>query len=77
MHTPAYSMNTLFAQLGLDSSDEAIEAFLQEHGPLPADMALPDAPFWNDAQRKLLQEAVAVDSDWSEVVDQLNAGLRD
>ena len=28
---PEYSMNELFAQLGLDSSDEAIEQFIEKN----------------------------------------------
>lgn len=76
MHTPAYTLNTLFAQLGLDDSDEAIEMFIQEHSPIPQSVPLAEAACWNDSQRKLLVESVAADSDWAEVVDQLDAQLR-
>lgn len=76
MHTPAYSLNTLFAQLGLDDSDAAIDMFIRTHRPIRPTVALPDAPCWNDAQRELLREAVADDSDWAEVVDQLDSLLR-
>ena len=36
---PEYSMNELFAQLGLESSDEAIDAFI-ENNPLAKDEKL-------------------------------------
>ena len=76
MHTPAYNLSTLFAQLGLEYSDEAIDTFIREHGPIADTVALPDAPCWNEGQRELLREAVSDDSDWAEVVDQLDALLR-
>jgi len=44
MHTPAYTLNTLFAQLGLDDSDQAIEKFISDHAPIPETTSLPDAP---------------------------------
>jgi len=76
MHTPAYTLNTLFAQLGLDDSDQAIEKFISDHAPIPETTSLPDAPCRNDSQKKLLEEAIAADSDWAEVVDLLDAQLR-
>lgn len=76
MHEPAYTINTLFAQLGLDGSDAAIDAFVRAHHPLPPTMALADAPCWTPAQAKLLSEAVCDDADWAPVVDQLDALLR-
>lgn len=39
-------------------------------------MRLEDAPFWNDAQAALLREKILDDSDWAEVIDQLNLTLR-
>ncbi len=75
MHTPAYTLNTLFAQMGLESSDEAIDAFISTHGPIPGGIELCEAPCWNAAQAALLKEALVDDSDWAEVVDQLDALL--
>ncbi|HWK54503.1 MAG TPA: DUF2789 domain-containing protein [Hyphomicrobiales bacterium] len=77
MHQTAYSINTLFVQLGMDGSDATIEEFVRAHHPLPATMALADAPCWTPAQAKLLSEAVCDDADWAPVVDQLDALLRE
>ena len=76
MHKPAYCMSTLFAQLGLDDSDEGIERFITENAPIPEHLSLYLAPCWNRSQASLLQEAIANDADWAEVVDQLNTRLR-
>jgi hypothetical protein len=76
MHKPLYTLNTLFAQLGLDDSDEAIERFINASGPVPESIPLHEAPCWNKAQSDLLREAVSNDADWAEVVDQLDALLR-
>lgn len=75
MHTPAFSLNTLFAQLGLDDSDAAIDRFIRTHKPIPFG-PLHAAPCWNKAQAALLKQAVDDDSDWAAVADQLDALLR-
>ena len=71
---PEYTMNELFAQLGLESSDEAIEKFISEH-PLGKDEKLIDADFWTDSQRAFLQEEWSNDAAWVEVIDELNVSL--
>ena len=76
MHTPAYTLNTLFAQLGLDESDEAVDQFIRTHGPIASETPLHAASCWNESQSRLLSEAIEADSDWTEVVDQLDALLR-
>jgi hypothetical protein len=76
MHKPLYTLNTLFAQLGLDDSDEAIEKFIASSCPIPESVPLHAAPCWSRGQSDLLREAIANDADWAEVVDQLNALLR-
>lgn len=76
MDTSTHTMETLFDQLGLDSSPGAIEQFIREHRPLPAEMALADAPFWNDSQARFLRDGIRADSDWAEVIDDLDAQLR-
>ncbi|PNK61289.1 DUF2789 domain-containing protein [Psychrobacter sp. FDAARGOS_221] len=73
---PEYTMNDLFAQLGLDSSDEAIEQFISEH-KLGQDDNLVEADFWNDSQRAFLQEEWKLDAVWVEVIDELNARLHE
>jgi AraC-like DNA-binding protein len=76
MHTTAYSLSTLFAQLGLADSDSAIEQFIRQHGSLPSRYRLWEAPCWNTGQAALLREELANDADWAEVIDQLNILLR-
>ena len=76
MEMAFHSFSELFAQLGLDADGESIHAFLAVHAPLPGDVRLEDAPFWTPAQARLLHEALTVDADWAESVDQLNLALR-
>lgn len=52
------TMNLLFEQLGLDSSDEAIEAFIANHSPLPAEVKIFQAHYWNSAQAEFLETAL-------------------
>ncbi|MFC6634768.1 DUF2789 domain-containing protein [Microbulbifer taiwanensis] len=73
--TGFHSLNDLFAQLGLDSEDAAIEAFLDRHH-LSGQEQLSEAPFWSDGQRRFLKEAIQDDSDWCEAVDELDTLLR-
>ncbi|HWU67057.1 MAG TPA: DUF2789 domain-containing protein, partial [Methylophilus sp.] len=65
----------LFAQLGLPSSDEEIEQFIQTHSHLASYITLADAPYWTPAQSTFLKEEILKDADWAEVIDQLNARL--
>ena len=74
METPIHTAATLFDQLGLDSSNEAINDFIREH-QLEADVALEDAPFWKAWQVDFFQEVRTLDADWVEVVDELDASL--
>lgn len=69
-----YTMNNLFAQLGLDSSDEAIEKFVANN-QLQKDEILTEADIWNDKQRMFLQEEWQQDAAWVEVIDELNIRL--
>lgn len=71
---PDYSMNDLFAQLGLDSSDEAIEDFIANH-PLAKEEDLIKADIWDEKQRMFLQEEWRKDAAWVEVIDELNVRL--
>ena len=56
MEQTVHPFSELFAQLGLPDDEASIRAFIAEHGPLPADMRLEEAPFWSDAQAQLLRE---------------------
>ncbi|WP_077286434.1 DUF2789 family protein [Cognaticolwellia aestuarii] len=71
-----HDIASLFAQLGIKNSDEDIEFFIADHRGIPENQALADAEFWSRAQAQFLQEAIQLDSDWSEVVDTLDALLR-
>lgn len=75
MDTDQHTMKSLFQQLGLPSSDASIDAFFY-NTHLPANIPLESAAVWNSAQAQFLREALAEDSDWAEVVDQLNSQLR-
>jgi hypothetical protein len=77
MEQPFHNFSELFAQLGLGNSPEEIEAFLLQNSTLPDKIMLADAPFWSPAQADFLQQALDADSDWAEIVDALNAALRD
>ncbi|HEC54303.1 MAG TPA: DUF2789 domain-containing protein [Gammaproteobacteria bacterium] len=74
MDAPIPTLETLFAQLGLDSSPEAIDAFIVAH-PLPEDVKLIDAPFWSAQQAQFLKEELREDADWAIAVDELNQRL--
>ena len=55
MITTEPRMTNLFLQLGLDASDAAIARFIVDH-QLPAEVAMVEAPYWNDGQRQFLAE---------------------
>jgi len=76
MNTENFTMNTLFAQLGLDNTDSAIQYFIRVHSPLPESVVLHKASFWNCSQATFLQQSIAEDSEWSGVVDHLDSLLR-
>ncbi len=76
MDTFAHTMNTLFDQLGLPSSDKEIEQFIHTHRLYSGDIKLTEATFWTPSQSTFLRESIESDSDWSELVDELDALLR-
>lgn len=76
MDTSKHTLSTLFEQLGLDSDPASIEAFVTRYSPLPAEMAIQDAPFWSEAQSHFLEEGLEEDSDWAEIIDELDAMMR-
>ncbi len=69
-------MTNLFEQLGLDSSEEGIQTFIENH-QMDASMSITQAPFWSDAQRQFLSEKIQSDGEWATVVDQLNESLHE
>lgn len=76
MEKPVHVFKDLFAQLGLADDGDSIQAFIKAHAPLPHEIKLVDAPFWTEAQAAFLREELAEDADWAELVDQLDAALR-
>jgi hypothetical protein len=76
MDDPTHRFHQLFAQLGLPCDAVGIAGFLKANRPLPGDVALPDAPFWNASQAAFLRETLVQDSDWAQQVDQLSQALR-
>ena len=69
-----YTMNELFAQLGLPNSDQEIESFIIQN-QLPEDTTLREAPFLDDQQRAFIQEEWKLDAVWALVIEELNALL--
>jgi hypothetical protein len=76
MDTSLHTLSTLFDQLGLDSSPDAIAKFVSSHN-IDADIPLHEADFWNSAQASFIQDAIEEDADWAEIIDQLDIMLRD
>ncbi|MGB5397278.1 MAG: DUF2789 domain-containing protein [Gammaproteobacteria bacterium] len=76
MESHVHSLNTLFKQLGLNSTDAAIETFIHQHRPIPADIELHTADFWSTSQATFLKQVKDEDADWAEIVDQLDVMLR-
>lgn len=76
MDRSSHNIAGLFAQLGLKNSNEDIEFFIAANRGIPKEQALVDANFWSKGQAQFIQEAIQLDSDWSEVVDTLDALLR-
>ena len=74
MQEPIPSINLLFDQLGLLSSDAEIEKFIEAH-LMPDGVKLVDAKFWNDSQREFLTEQLKADAEWAIPVDELNERL--
>lgn len=70
-----FTMSDLFRQLGLPSDDQAMERFILQHQGICQQHALVDAPLWTDSQRDFLKEAIALDSDWAIVAEELSSLL--
>ncbi|OAU96202.1 MULTISPECIES: DUF2789 family protein [Moraxella] len=69
-----HTINELFEQLGLDSSDEAIEQFIADN-QLPEDVPLNEAPFFSESQRNFISEAWKMDAVFVMAVEELNARI--
>lgn len=75
MNASDHTMENLFQQLGLQSSPQAIDEFIEGHR-VNSYRALAEASFWTPAQAEFIRECWQADSDWAGVVDQLDARLR-
>jgi len=71
-----HNFSELFTQLGLPSDAAAVEQFIHDHRGLPGETRLWEADFWTPAQADFIRQSLEEDSDWSELVDQLDARLR-
>ncbi|MFT6315637.1 MAG: hypothetical protein ACJA2J_000333 [Candidatus Azotimanducaceae bacterium] len=76
MEAPTHSMVSLFNQLGLESTEECINKFIETKRHLAGSIELHEAPFWNASQASFLKEVVLDDADWVAIVNQLDASLR-
>lgn len=76
METQSHSIAALFDQLGLDSSEEAIDHFVDKNKSISSHLELHEAEFWTSSQASFLKEMKDEDSDWSAVVDLLDTMLR-
>lgn len=74
MLTNQPTMHDLFDQIGLDSDEESLEAYLIEHH-LEPDEALEDAKFLSEQQIQALTEMRDDDAEWSELIDELDSYL--
>lgn len=72
-----YTLSDLFAKLGLPNSEADVETFIAKHNPLPQAEPLANASCWTPEQAAFLRAARDPNSDWAEVVDELNGLLRD
>ncbi|QDZ91669.1 DUF2789 domain-containing protein [Shewanella decolorationis] len=75
MDTTPVDMSHLFEQLGLANQAQAITQFIATH-KLSPQTHLTDAPFWTQAQKSFLIEALEADAQWTELIEQLDAQLR-
>lgn len=75
MEPPYHNLVSLFKQLGLDNTHEAIEDFINRNRPVSGNLGLHEAEFWSVSQAAFLKEAIERDSDWAEIVDELNVLL--
>lgn len=72
-----YTLSDLFAKLGLPNTPAAIDAFIEQHRPLPQAEPLASASFWTAEQASFLRAARQEETGWADIVDELNCLLRD
>lgn len=77
MNTTSHPLKALFEQLGLPADCDAISQFIAAHAPLKSSIVLAEASFWEASQKNFLRDELLKDADWAEVIDLLNAQLRE
>jgi len=75
MDRSAHTMNALFEQLGMPGDDAYINQFIRTHTLFSQEVKLSEATFWTESQANFIRECLETDSDWCEVVDDLNTRL--
>ena len=75
MDRSTHTINTLFEQLGLPNEDQYIDQFIRTHTLFSQEIKLDEATFWTPSQASFIKESLEDDSDWAEVVDDLNTRL--
>jgi hypothetical protein len=70
-----HDLSHLFRQLGLNDSNDFIQAFILKH-QLTQQQHITDAPFFSTTQRGFIKECQEQDADWCDVIDQLDTLLR-
>ncbi len=76
MESHTHSLSSLFDQLGLDNEDSFIDHFITINKPIPGNVELHNATFWNASQSSFLKQMKDEDADWAGVIDQLDVMLR-
>ena len=71
-----HTLNSLFQQLGLPDSDQEINNFIEQNKGIDKTIALYEVNIWSSSQSTFLKESQEQDSDWTEVIDHLDAQLR-
>lgn len=75
MFTQQPTMQDLFVQLGLDSSESSIQKFIDKHKGMNDSGHIEEAPFWTESQAEFIRRAIVEDAEWAEVIDLLNVEL--
>ena len=76
MEPQTHTLASLFVQLGLDNEDSSIENFITRNRPVPGNVELHKADFWNNSQASFLKQMKDEDADWAGIIDQLDVMLR-
>ena len=70
-----HDIGHLFAQLGLNGDEGAVERFIAANWHGDPRLSVDQLTVWTPSQQAFLREALAEDSAWCEAVDELSARL--